>query len=116
MSSNIRIQRICEFCNREFTAKTTVTKYCGDNCAKKAYKARRRDLKIKESDILTFNRKAQPTLLLQAKEFLTPREAATLLSCSVRSIYYYIKKGIIKAGNPSRRMTRIRRSEINRLF
>ncbi len=116
MSSNIRVQRICEFCNEEFTAKTTVTKYCGDDCAKKAYKARHRSIKMEESDLHTFKRKVQPLIELQAKEFLTPKEAAILLSCSVRSVYYYIEHGIIKAGNPSRRMTRIRRSEINHLF
>ena len=50
MSSNIRINRICQFCNEEFVAKTTVTKYCGDNCAKKAYKQRMRLKKLEKSD------------------------------------------------------------------
>ncbi|MFA6334291.1 MAG: CHC2 zinc finger domain-containing protein [Bacteroidales bacterium] len=30
MGSNIRVQRICQYCGKEFTARTTVTKYCGD--------------------------------------------------------------------------------------
>ena len=42
MSSNIRIQRICQQCKNEFTAKTTVTKYCSDRCSKRAYKARQK--------------------------------------------------------------------------
>src|SRR5690554_6590748 len=29
MSSNIRITRVCQFCGNSFTAKTTVTKFCG---------------------------------------------------------------------------------------
>ena len=40
MSSNIAIQRICQHCGKEFTARTTVTQYCSDDCAKRAYKAR----------------------------------------------------------------------------
>ena len=30
MSSNIRISKVCQHCNRVFTAKTTVTKFCSD--------------------------------------------------------------------------------------
>jgi len=46
MSSNIRVLRICKLCGEEFIAKTTVTKFCGDRCAKRAYKARKKDEKI----------------------------------------------------------------------
>jgi len=42
MSSNIEIERICQHCDKDFIAKTTVTKYCSDDCAKRAYKARKR--------------------------------------------------------------------------
>ena len=50
MSSNIRVQRICQFCGKEFTARTTVTKYCSDVCAKRAYKARKRTEKVEISN------------------------------------------------------------------
>jgi hypothetical protein len=46
MSSNIRIPKICQHCGNEFVPKTTVTKYCGDDCAKRAYKKRKRDEKV----------------------------------------------------------------------
>jgi len=116
MSSNIRIEKTCEYCSRVFTARTTTTKYCSDDCAKKAYKARQREEKLHITRHNSFKKKIAPIIELQAKEFLTVREAAALLSCSVRSIYYYIENGSIKAGNPSGRMTRIRRTEIDRLF
>ena len=38
MASNIKVQKICQQCGKEFTARTTVTRCCGDACAKKAYK------------------------------------------------------------------------------
>ena len=40
MSSNIQIQRVCEFCGNEFTARTTVTKLCSAKCRKANYKAK----------------------------------------------------------------------------
>jgi len=46
MSSNIRLQKTCQHCGNRFAAKTTVTQFCSDTCAKKAYKQRKRDEKI----------------------------------------------------------------------
>lgn len=48
MSSNLKIRRICQHCGQEFVARTTVTRYCGDYCAKKAYKLRGRKLQMSD--------------------------------------------------------------------
>jgi len=53
---------------------------------------------------------------LKAKEFLTVREVARLLNCSLRTVYYYIEDGTIKAVNLGQRITRVKRSEIDKLF
>jgi len=116
MSSNIQVQRICQHCSNEFTARTTVTKYCSNKCAKAAYKARKRKEKIEQSNKETNQRKFAPVEELKAKEFLTVREVAQLLNCSVRSVYYYIDNGIISAVNLGQRLTRVKRSEIDKLF
>lgn len=116
MSSNIRIEKVCQHCKKEFIAKTTVTKFCSDACAKRAYKARKRTEKIEAAKKETRKIKVKPMEELQAKEFLTVREVATLLSCSVRSVYYNIESGKIKAVNLGERMTRIKRSDIDKLF
>jgi len=116
MSSKIEVQRICQYCNNEFTARTTVTKFCSDTCSKKAYKARKRNEKIKQSNNETIKIKQQPIEILKAKEFLTVREVAQLLSCSKRTAYYYIESGTIKAVNLGQRLTRVKRSEIDKLF
>ncbi|WP_431218056.1 hypothetical protein ACQ86N_02235 [Puia sp. P3] len=50
MSSNIRLKRVCEHCGKVFTAKTTVTKFCSDECAKKNYKLRQKATAIAESN------------------------------------------------------------------
>lgn len=116
MSSKIEVQRICQYCEQEFTARTTVTKYCSDKCSKTAYKARKRAEKVKQSNAETTRIKNQPIEQLKAKEFLTVREVAQLLNCSVRSAYYHIESGTISAVNLGQRMTRVKRSEIDKLF
>jgi excisionase family DNA binding protein len=46
MSSNIRIKKICQHCSAVFIARTTVTKFCSDVCAKANYKKRLKEEKI----------------------------------------------------------------------
>jgi excisionase family DNA binding protein len=116
MSSKIEIQRICQYCKQEFTARTTVTKYCSHKCNQRAYKARKRAEKAMQSNTETTRIKNQPIEQLKAKEFLTVREVSQLLNCSLRTAYYYIKSGTIKAVNLGQRMTRVKRTEIDKLF
>lgn len=116
MSSNIRVQRICQHCGSEFTARTTTTLYCTHRCNSAAYKAKQRAGRVEQSNNETQRIKNQPIEELKAKEFLTVREVARLLNCSVRSAYYYIESGTIKAVNLGQRITRVKRSEIDKLF
>lgn len=116
MSSKIEVQRICQHCGNEFTARTTSTLYCSHRCNSAAYKAKIRAGKVEASNNETQRIKNQPIEELKAKEFLTVREVARLLNCSVRSAYYYIESGTIKAVNLRQRITRVKRSEIDKLF
>jgi len=116
MSSNIKVQRICQHCGTEFTARTTVTKYCSHRCGSLANKAKKRAEKVQKSNTETKQIKTKPIEELKAKEFLTVREVARLLNCSLRSVYYYIENGTIKAVNLGQRITRVKRSEIDKLF
>lgn len=116
MSSKIEVQRICQQCGNEFTARTTTTLYCSHNCNRKAYKAKLKANKIEASNTETLKIKTQPIEEIKAKEFLTVREVARLLNCSHRSVYYYIESGSIKAVNLGQRITRVKRSEIDKLF
>ena len=116
MSSKIEVQRICQHCGKEFTAQTTTTKYCSHRCNSAAYKQKVRVGKVEVSNKETQRIRNQPIEELKAKEFLTVREVARLLNCSVRSVYYYIGSGTIKAVNLGQRVTRIKRSNIDKLF
>lgn len=116
MSSNIKVQRICQHCGKEFTAKTTTTKYCSHTCNSRAYKAKKRAEKVKKSDQETIQVKTQPIAELNAKEILSVKEAAVLLGFSVRTTYRLINNGTIKAVNLSERLTRIKRAELDKLL
>lgn len=116
MGTKIRIVRICEYCNNEFQAQTTVTKYCSNKCTKGASKARERNEKIALSNFELKQKRTADIQLLNVKDFLTVKEVATLLSCSVRTVYYKIEQGEIKAVNLGERMTRVRRSDIDSIF
>jgi len=115
MASNIRINRICQFCNEEFIAKTTVTKYCGDPCAKRAYKARKRDEKISSSEDETKRTIQQPIIEIQAKEFLTIAETSKILNISRTTIWRLIKSERLNAAKVGSRII-IRKSDVNQLF
>jgi excisionase family DNA binding protein len=115
MTSHIRVQRICQHCGAEFTAKTTVTQYCGDGCAKRAYKARLRQTKIEQSEAETKAIRKEPLAEIQAKEFLGIAEACRLLGVSRWTLHRAIKRGAIQTAKFGRR-TIIRRASLEALF
>jgi excisionase family DNA binding protein len=116
MSSNIKVSRICQFCGGEFEAKTTVTKFCTHLCAQRSYKAGLRNKKIEKSDKEVRSLKEPQHELLKTKEFLSVRDAATILNSSRQTIYTLINTGRIKASNIKIKKTLIMRSEIDKLF
>lgn len=115
MSSNIRLNRICHYCGEEFIAKTTVTKYCSDKCAKYAYKKRKRQEKIDASNKETEVSKLRPLIEIQAKEFLSITELSQILGVSRWTINRALKKGTIKAVKIGRHKF-IRKDDLNELF
>lgn len=116
MSSNIRVNRICEYCQKEFVARTTVTKTCGDPCAKMLYKRKQKEEKIEASNKGVLKIKLQPLEDIKAKEFLTVKDAAKLLNCSRQTIYTLINSGRLKSANLNKKKTIIKRSSIDSIF
>lgn len=98
MSSNIRIPSSCKYCNRAFVARTTVTQFCSTDCAKKAYKKRKRDEKIQkklkqevESKKVVSKSDNISSKDYLDKEFLCVGEVASLLGVSRWTIQRLIK-------------------------
>jgi predicted DNA-binding protein (UPF0251 family) len=97
MSSNIKIQKICEFCGQEFTARTLYTRYCSKSCNKKHYKQLllEKNLEIKDSQE---NIKVSPleTLRNASQEYFEINEAASIMRISRRTLYRLITLKKIK--------------------
>ncbi|MEM6813350.1 MAG: helix-turn-helix domain-containing protein [Bacteroidota bacterium] len=115
MSSNIRVPKICQHCGNEFIAKTTVTKFCSDTCAKRAYKKRKRDEKVQEVAPTVIQKKEYNQVQVKDKEFLSIAETCKLLGASRMTLYRQIKDGKINAAKIGSR-TIIKREEIEKLF
>jgi len=115
MSSNIRINRICQYCNKEFEARKTTSKTCSDYCAKMFYKARQKAAKIEQSNAETKQVIAKPIEEIKAKDFLSITDTCKLLGISRWTIWRIIKKEEIKAVKIGKRVV-ISRESINSLF
>ncbi len=116
MSSNIALIRICNHCRKEFTAKTTVTKFCSHKCNSKAYKLKLTTEKIQKSNHETKQIQYTTIESIKLKEYLTVKDAATILNSSIRTIYNLINSKTLIATNISKRKTLIKRMEIEKLF
>lgn len=115
MSSNIEIERVCEYCKQLFKAKTTATRYCSHQCNSRGYKANVKGLKIKLSNIETKNTTTSAIDFINAKEYLSIRDARVLIGISTRSLYRLIKNKQLHIDKIGTR-TIIQRREINKLF
>lgn len=116
MSSNIQVQRICQHCGKEFTARTTTTLYCSHRCSSAAYKAKQRAGKVEQSNKEPQRIKNQPIEELKAREFLTVTQVSKLIGCSRQNVYNLINTGKLKATNILLKKTIVKRSDLDKLF
>jgi len=120
MSSNLYIPKKCKHCGNAFIARTTVTKFCGDNCAKKAYKARKRNEKIQSTLTVDMQKNNEaPSITnydtVNNKDFLSVTEASQLIGVSRWTIQRMIQQGRLKAV-PFGRKHIVARWQIENLF
>ncbi len=114
MSSNFKIPTKCKLCGIRFIAKTTVTKFCSDNCAKRAYKQRKRSEKLQV--VLAESVAPEPFKTSKMiKEYYSILEASEMLGASRWTIYRLIEKGELKAAKLGRR-TILHKNHIDNLF
>lgn len=113
MSSNIKIERICEWCGNRFMAQTTVTRFCSKRCSEHSYKERMRQKKMALSNMET----SQCNLVRKSKDkdFLTPTETAQYLGVGRTYIYDCINRGKIKVTRIGRK-TLISKADIQSMF
>ena len=104
MSSNMRIPKTCDFCQKEFIARKTTLKTCSDGCAKRLYKLNQRNDKIAKAELeIQIKRKPlafkneEEIKAIQAKENLKLNEAAQLLNISPLTLRRWILAGKVKS-------------------
>jgi excisionase family DNA binding protein len=120
MSSNLSVNRVCEYCNNSFIAKTTRTRFCSTICNGRNNKMLVRNLKIKDSNLETLSKVKEKSLVkieeVKNKDFLTVRDASELLNMSTKTIYRLIERKEINSFSFSVRKTLIRRKDIDAYF
>ncbi len=115
MSSNIRITRICQYCGDSFTAKTTVTKYCGENCSRRAYKLRLKEDKIQQSNIDTATVLNQDWVKASQKDYLNVKETCVFMGISRTTLWRLIKNKSLGVKNIGRKRI-FRKTELERFL
>ena len=112
MSSNIRIEKTCEWCGQQFTAQTTVTRFCSKRCAEHSYKDRMRQQKIQQAN------SAVPSKIsvINEKDYLTVAETAQVLGMTRQGVYKLIYRGDLAAAKLSSRLTLIKRDSIDKML
>ncbi|MBJ2125985.1 helix-turn-helix domain-containing protein [Flavobacterium sp. IB48] len=88
----MRITRICQFCNQEFTAKTTKTKYCSLKCSSRNYKLITRhnivDVRNKETErIRTIDFE-----VVKKRQYLSINNCVQFFGISRRTLYRMIER------------------------
>lgn len=118
MSSNIIVKRICEYCHKEFEAKTTSTRFCTKTCNSRNYKKLIREHKVKhvEQEFKEKKLESSPEInLLDIKPYLTIKDVCLLLGASDSTIRKLIKQGTIKTFHLGGKHI-IRRTDVDNLF
>lgn len=104
MSSNLRIVKICAYCKQEFIARKTTTETCSDRCAKRFYKVKQKEEAIRRAEVETVVKREPKAFItegeikaVQAKEWLTLKEAALLLNVSPLTLRRWTLDGKVKS-------------------
>lgn len=113
MSSTIDINKICEWCGKEFIAHKCSTRFCSKRCSEHSYKALRRKAHVETENRITEHKERKKQFT--SEQFFTPRQCAVLLGIGKSSVYRCLAEGII----PCIRLkgkTLISRASIDKMF
>ncbi|WDF66196.1 helix-turn-helix domain-containing protein [Flavobacterium sp. KACC 22763] len=115
MGSNIRIAKICQFCNSEFTAKTIKTKFCSLACGSKNYKKRNSEKRKEARGQKMESMRNGGIEKLEKLEIFTIDQASLLMGISRRTLYRVISRNEIAIRKVGAK-TFINRPEIDKFF
>lgn len=113
----MKIKKVCEWCGTTFYAQKLTTRFCSHRCNNLAYKETIRQKRIQEVEnkVQTIISE-QPISEFKDKEYLSFKEAATLLGLSKQAIYKMVYVGKLQAFRISSRLSFIRKGDIDRML
>ncbi|MDO4881111.1 MAG: helix-turn-helix domain-containing protein [Capnocytophaga sp.] len=114
--SNLKIPKICEQCQKPFEAKTITTRFCSHSCADKNGKERKKQQQELQKREKVLEKYADKIAILQYREFISISEAVVLFGISKSTIHRLIKQKVISSVNLGERLTRINKTELEKLF
>ena len=116
-TSKMKIKKVCEWCGTTFYAQKLTTRFCSHRCNNLAYKETIRQKRIQEVEnkVQTIISE-QPISEFKDKEYLSFKEAATLLGLSKQAIYKMVYVGKLQAFRISSRLSFIRKGDIDRML
>ena len=116
-TSKLRIQKVCDWCGKEFLSQKTTTRYCSKRCAERAYKDRVRRQRISDAEAeVRIRSMERPFHEIREKTFLRIKETARLLDVSVRTVYNLIYTGKLQASKLSSRLTIISKDDVDAML
>lgn len=115
-ASKERILKICEYCGKSFYASKSTTRYCSKQCNSYAYKAAKREEKVKMAETMSHRKASEKSMSeILVKEYLTIQEVAILLGLSRQTIYNMVYSGKLRASKITSRLSFIRKRDIDYL-
>ncbi len=116
-TSKMNIKKVCEWCGTTFYAQKLTTRFCSHRCSNLAYKEAVRQKRIQEVETKVQTAiSEQPISDFKDKEYLSFKEAATLLGLSKQAIYKMVYAGKLRAFRISSRLSFIRKGDIDRML
>ena len=108
--AKFEIRRKCLVCGEPFKAKTIESWYCTSRCSKIAYKRRKDEEKRHDKlDAIVKN-------IPESKEYIKVTEAYALFGISKDTLYRLIRKGRIPYINAGKKMIRVSRNALIKMY
>lgn len=109
-AAKFEISRECKFCSKLFLAKTITSKYCSPRCSKSAYAKKRKVENIKKLKI------EKALKISNEEEYISVADAVALYDVSRDTIYRLIRNEKITTYNLGKRLTKVYRKDLEKLF
>ena len=108
--SKLKIPKTCEYCGKQFEAKTVMTRFCSKKCTDDAANAKKKNVRkeVRQQELIAQIPSNRP--------YISIAEAVLLFGISRDTIYRLVRMGKIPAINLGERLTRISRTHLETMF